>query len=523
MGRRGPTMYSLAMGAARAADRAHRARVREMARQQRINAREEARYQREMAVAAKNAYLQRRLDEADDLNANVQDSIEELQTLLSTAWTDTPLINWEGMKEKPNKGDLFTNPKYQAPNAPRLGKLPSKTNYILGFIFPKLGEKYRQELSDVHQKFEQAKTDHAAKVKAVKALRDKRHEELKAQTAAQHAEIDALRQAFEKGEPNALTQLLQMALEDNPYPDGFPSNAKVAYVPNNRQLVVELELPTISVIPTVASYKYVKAGDSIQSSPRKPKEIHALYTLVVAQVVLCALHEAFKVDEHKNIESVALNAYVKTIDPATGKPVQPYLLSVRTTREAFTDMDLSQVDPLQCLKRLSAEVSRNPAELHPVKPIVDFNRVDKRFIAETDVLSGLADRPNLMDLSPGEFENLITNLFSKMGLETKLTQASRDGGVDCVAFDARPILGGKVIIQAKRYKNTVGVNAVRDLFGTMHNEGASKGILVTTSGYGSAAFDFAKGKPLELISGGELLYLLKEHGQMDAAIVMPVE
>lgn len=43
--------------------------------------------------------------------------------------------------------------------------------------------------------------------------------------------------------------------------------------------------------------------------------------------------------------------------------------------------------------------------------------------------------------------------------------ASRDGGVDCVAFDPRPIFGGKVVIQAKRYKGTVGVSAVRDLFG----------------------------------------------------------
>src|SRR6202040_2625622 len=111
------------------------------------------------------------------------------------------------------------------------------------------------------------------------------------------------------------------------------------------------------------------------------------------------------------------------------------------------------------------------------------------------------DRTNLMDLSPTEFEELITNLFAKMGLETRLTQASRAGGVDCVAYDQRPILGGKVIIQAKRYKNTVGVSAVRDLYGTMHNEGASKGILVTTSGYGKSAFKFADGKPLELLSG----------------------
>jgi restriction system protein len=147
--------------------------------------------------------------------------------------------------------------------------------------------------------------------------------------------------------------------------------------------------------------------------------------------------------------------------------------------------------------------------------------VDPRFIQEQEVLSTLDNRQNLMELSPAEFESLITNLFQKMGLYTKLTQASRDGGVDCVAFDLRPILGGKVVMQAKRYKNTVGVSSVRDLFGTMHYEGASKGILVTTSGYGKAAYDFANGKPIELLTGSNLLYLLKEHAGIEAKIEVP--
>jgi len=153
--------------------------------------------------------------------------------------------------------------------------------------------------------------------------------------------------------------------------------------------------------------------------------------------------------------------------------------------------------------------------------VLDFNMVDPRFVQESDVLSTLDTRPNLMELTPHEFESLITNLFEKMGLETRQTQASRDGGVDCVAFDARPILGGKVVIQAKRYKNTVGVSAVRDLFGTMQNEGASKGILVTTSGYGKSSFQFADGKPLELLSGTNLLYLLAEHAGIEARIQAP--
>jgi restriction system protein len=184
-------------------------------------------------------------------------------------------------------------------------------------------------------------------------------------------------------------------------------------------------------------------------------------------------------------------------------------------------LDLSKVDPLSCLNVLNASVSKSPTELAPVRPVLEFNMVDPRFIEETDVLSGLDQRPNLMDLTPSEFESLITNLFQKMGLETRLTQASRDGGVDCVAYDPRPIFGGKVVIQAKRYKSTVGVSAVRDLFGTMQNEGASKGILVTTSGYGKASFEFAEGKPIELLSGSNLLYLLAQHAGVEARIEVP--
>lgn len=36
-----------------------------------------------------------------------------------------------------------------------------------------------------------------------------------------------------------------------------------------------------------------------------------------------------------------------------------------------------------------------------------------------------------------------------------ITQASRDGGVDAIAFDPDPIRGSKIVIQAKRYTNTV--------------------------------------------------------------------
>jgi restriction system protein len=197
------------------------------------------------------------------------------------------------------------------------------------------------------------------------------------------------------------------------------------------------------------------------------------------------------------------------------------LLSVSAPAEDVRALQIDGLDPIACLKRFGARISPNSQELEPVKPIIEFNMVDPRFIPETDVLGTLDTRSNLAELSPSEFESLMTNLFEKMGLETRQTRASRDGGVDCVAWDTRPVVGGKVVIQAKRYKNTVGVSAVRDLYGTMMNEHAAKGILVTTSGFGRAAYEFAKEKPMELVSGANLLALLTQYTNVAAKIEFP--
>jgi restriction system protein len=102
--------------------------------------------------------------------------------------------------------------------------------------------------------------------------------------------------------------------------------------------------------------------------------------------------------------------------------------------------------------------------------------------------------------------------FAANGGEVRVTQSSRDGGVDAIAFDPDPIRGGKIVIQAKRYTNPVGVAAVRDLYGAVTNERATKGILVTTSSFGPDAYNFAKDKPLFLLDGSNLLHLFAKHG-----------
>ena len=329
-----------------------------------------------------------------------------------------------------------------------------------------------------------------------------------------------LEHSFLAGEHEAVVFCYDLLIKQSLDGEFDALSAEVGYSPSSRQLVVDLELPDIDAVSEESGFKYVKTADRIDPVVRPLAKRRALYASFIQQIVLKCLDTVFR-GSGAAVDVVTINGMLDSVDPATGQQVRPCLVSVKVTSDTFVGLKLSHVQPDQCLRSLRASVSSSPTELVAVKPIVELDMVDPRFIESRDVLSELDTRPNLMDLTPSEFEGLITNLFAKMGLETKQTQASRDGGVDCVAFDLRPILGGKVVIQAKRYKNTVGVSAVRDLYGTMQNEGANRGILVTTSGYGKSSSEFAKGKPLELIDGGGLLHLLAEHAGIEARIVVP--
>ena len=327
---------------------------------------------------------------------------------------------------------------------------------------------------------------------------------------------------YEAGDSTALAAYIEAVLADLILlREQQPQQVKVAYVPESRQVVVEYELPPVEVVPRVKSYRYVKKADEVKEAARPASQIKALYAGFIAQLTLLCLAKIFEADTARHVDVAVFNGVVDTRDPRSGRPIRPCLITVRVTRHTFEELDLNHVDPAACLKHLSAGVSTSPTELVPVRPVLEFSMVDPRFVAETDAVSSLDDRPNLLDLTFREFESLVQNLFTSMGLEARQTRPSRDGGVDCIAYDTRPIFGGKVVIQAKRYKNTVGVSAVRDLYGTLQNEGASKGILVTTSGYGTASFDFAANKPIELIDGANLLYLLKEHLGINARIEPP--
>lgn len=495
------------------------------------------RLERTVAAARKGAAARRkeaaahhtesRQSEVERLNRELKATVSRLKGTLAASLSETAGFSFASLKIFPRLPE-FVDPSPPAQPGPRIEAFVPPEPTGLGAHMPGAKRKHDEQVQagkvayeQAQQHFEAWESQRRAARNAARADYDRTVAELQEAARHQNDDVDELERKFKRGEPEAVVEYVTAALAHMTLPYDIGNEPLVAFSLDSRQVVIELELPTFEVVPEAREYRYVKTRDEITEIALSATERKAIYASLISQVALQTISESFRSDIHGTIETVILNGHVHTVDRRTGQEIHPCLVTVRTTRDRFGEINLRQVDPAECLKGLNASISKNPSELAPVRPILEFNMADPRFITESDVLSTLDTRPNLMDLTFSEFESLITNLFQKMGLETKLTQASRDGGVDCVAYDTRPILGGKVVIQAKRYKNTVGVSAVRDLYGTMQNEGATKGILVATSGYGKASHEFANGKPLELIDGANLLYLLHEHAEIDAKIAIP--
>ena len=505
--------------------RAERARQQNAARQLAADARALRHADRQSKADAKEAarqYLAERQEDAEEQSRAVTDRERAIDGLLVAALASNPAVDLLANRKTFSPARFDESKWTVAKPVPHDFEVPHPGFFAR--ILPGSSGRHARKVTDANLQLENAEAAHLkdrdlrqAALEAFKAAEDARRTDVD----RHNADVADAHRALASGDHEAVITYFKLVLERGLRGEPDATSAEVGYSPDSKHLVVDLELPDFPTIPEESGFRYVKSGDRIESVIRPLAKRKAQYSHLLSQVALKCVDTIFRSSPAGVVECLTLNGMLETVDPATGQDVRVCLVSVRVTADTFRSLNLGQVQPEHCLRSMKASVSRSPTELLAVKPLVELDMVDPRFIETMDVLSGIDHRTNLMELTPTEFEGLITNLFATMGLDTRQTQASRDGGVDCVAFDSRPVFGGKVVIQAKRYKNTVGVSAVRDLFGTVQNEGASKGILVTTSGYGKAAYDFARGKPLELLDGPNLLHLLSEHAGIDARIVMP--
>ncbi len=324
-----------------------------------------------------------------------------------------------------------------------------------------------------------------------------------------NADIAEMTVGLRNGDPEAAVEYFSAALyASTAWPEDLPRQVSAAYDSGARQLVLNWELPRYDVVPEAKAVRYMINADQEKESARPVTQRRALYRDVLAQCLLLVLHDLFAADEYGALESVALNGFVDDHDPATGRRAHMFLATVMTSRSTFDGLHLEQVNAVDCLvDGLRGQLSARPDQGTTVRP----GRVPED-VGNGVVTHGGDEEPDLYEMDPIAFESLVAELFRAMGMQAVTTRRSNDGGVDVDALDPAPIRGGKIVVQVKRYRNTVPPTAVRDLYGTVQDAGANKGVLVTTSGFGPGSHTFANGKPLELVAGSELVDLLHRYG-----------
>jgi restriction system protein len=448
-------------------------------------------------------------------NSAARAEIAACNSILATSISGSPGVDWETVYDRRPYADcvLPAKPCYEVV-AERMG-VRKKRTVVEFFSKARASERESQE-GAARAQLDVETTQWEAECASVRA----QHEIDMALWLEKQAEwnhwVDSVRDDLRQGGAQAVEFYAGKLFEGRLIPGLEESTVEVSMEEATGTLGMNVELPGPGSMPRFAEYRFVKTKLEIVPVEMKPKERDSLYESVVFQTALAMMADVFRAPEAPSIQSVVFNGWVHGVDRSTGKDFTSCIISVRAMREQFDEIQLDRVDPKQCVRNLKGMFAPTLVSLAPVRPFMELNRTDQRFVASREVLEGLDQGKNLALMDWEDFEHLVRELFERVfcvdGGEVRVTQASRDQGVDAIAFDPDPIRGGKFVIQAKRYNNLVPVSAVRDLYGTMLNEGATKGILVTTAYYGPDAYDFAKDKPLTLIDGSELLGMLDQYG-----------
>ena len=353
------------------------ARERRLARQARERAVRESTHEHLSAMsdiwsepydaASRRDYAEARAEEVAQFNRELEQTMGELESLLT-----------EGMSAGLPPFDSFKVRPVLPPWEPGMVGLTLEPPAPPVFPPPPTGlakrfggkaAAHEAEVARLQQEYQRRVEAHRAaeagrlqRLLVLRADHEANVEHLRSATEGQHQQVDTFLEAFTAGDIGAVLAYLTLVLETTLYPEGFPQSFKLAYVQESRQLVCEYDLPAASVVPKEKSFKRIASTDTITSTARPVSQIKSTYASVVAQVALRTVHELFAADGPKVADTIVFNGMVDAIDPATGRQIRPCLITLRTTRDQFGEFDLSRVDPLACLRSLSAGVSKSPAE-----------------------------------------------------------------------------------------------------------------------------------------------------------------
>jgi restriction system protein len=122
---------------------------------------------------------------------------------------------------------------------------------------------------------------------------------------------------------------------------------------------------------------------------------------------------------------------------------------------------------------------------------------------------GVAKARELDHLTGEEFEDYLAGLFREQGYETELTSATGDYGADLILSKD----GQRIAVQAKRYRGSVGVQAVQEALSGQSYYRCDAAWVITTGAFTPNALQLAAMSGVKMIDRSELGNLMAQQAR----------
>lgn len=115
----------------------------------------------------------------------------------------------------------------------------------------------------------------------------------------------------------------------------------------------------------------------------------------------------------------------------------------------------------------------------------------------------------IRNIEPNSFERFVSDIWTYLGYDTKVTSSSRDKGIDIVASRDFPY-DEKILIQAKRYSadSTLSGPEMQKYGRLTGKDGVDLVIVVSTGGFTSQALEIAEEENIKCVGGRTLAHLV---------------
>ena len=197
----------------------------------------------------------------------------------------------------------------------------------------------------------------------------------------------------------------------------------------------------------------------------------------------------FFANDQKARRAAVADAAVSVAEAASGKLAYPGSI-VTVTRRVYRDFELLAESTSSEKWSDESAIPKHYFALNTDFEIFNSPLIEVAGVINEEFIARLRENPDAMRrMDPRAFEELIASFFEGFGFDVELTAQCCDGGRDVVAIDYRD--QRKYLIECKRYNTKkVGIDIVQRLNGVVAGEGATKGIIATTSAFTKPAIDF---------------------------------